>query len=111
MLTKFVKTFIVNMSDFGQKIKNIREQKGEPLRIVAYHLGIDQAILSKIENGKRKATKKQVELIAKYFDFSTKELVIDWLSDKIIYDVEDEEFGYEALKVAEEKIKYLKTKR
>lgn len=64
--------------------------------------------MSKIENGKRKATKKQVELISDYFKVSMKELLIDWLSDKIVYDIEEEEFGIEALKVAEEKVKYQK---
>lgn len=109
-LTSFVKTIIVKMNNFGQKIKSIIEYKGAPLRIVANQLGIDQAILSKIENGKRKATKKQFGLIAEYFKISTKELIIDWLSNKIIYD-EGKEYGYEALKVAEEQIIYLKVKR
>ena len=108
-MTNFVKTNNVNKMDtFGEKIRKFREQKGTPLRIVAFHLGVDQAVLSKIENGKRKATKKQVELISDYFNVSIKELIIDWLSDKIIYDIVDEEFGVEALKVAEEKVKYQK---
>ncbi len=98
------------MNSFGQNIRRIREQKGEPLRVVAYHLGVDQAILSKIENGKRKATRKQVEILADYYNATTKELIIDWLSDKIIYDIEDDEFGIEALKVAEQKVSYLKKK-
>ena len=96
------------MNSFGERIKKIRVEHGTPLRIVAFHLGIDQAVLSKIENGKRKATKKQVELISDYFNVSVKELIIDWLSDKIIQDIEDEEFGIDALKVAEEKVKYKK---
>jgi len=109
MLTKFVKTKNVNnMDSFGERIRKLREEKGTPLRIVAFHLGVDQAVLSKIENGKRKATKKQVELISNYFNVSIKELIIDWLSDKIIYDIRDEEFGFEALKVAEQKVKYQK---
>ncbi len=96
------------MNSFGERIKKIREEKGTPLRIVAFHLGVDQAVLSKIENGKRKATKKQVELISDYFKVSMKELLIDWLSDKIVYDIEEEEYGIEALKVAEQKVKYQK---
>ena len=98
------------MDNFGEKIRKLREQKGTPLRIVAFHLGVDQAVLSKIENGKRKATKKQVELISNYYNVPIKELLIDWLSDKIIYDIVDEEFGVEALKVAEEKVKYQKNR-
>lgn len=96
------------MDSFGEKIRKLREQKGTPLRIVAFHLGVDQAVLSKIENGKRKATKKQVELISDYYNVPIRELIIDWLSDKIIYDIVGEEFGFEALKVAEEKVKYQK---
>ncbi|GAB1453975.1 helix-turn-helix transcriptional regulator [Draconibacterium sp.] len=96
------------MNSFGKRIRKLREQKGAPLRIVAYHLCIDQAVLSKIENGKRKASKKHVELMSEYFNVSLKELVIEWLSDKIVYDIEEEEFGIEALRVAEEKVKYEK---
>lgn len=107
MLTIFVKTDNVNkMNSFGEKIRKLRDEKGTPLRIVAFHLGVDQAVLSKIENGKRKATKKQVELISGYFNVPIKELLIDWLSDKIIYEIVDEEFGIEALKVAEQRITY-----
>ena len=96
------------MKSFGEKIRTLRDQKGTPLRIVAYHLGVDQAILSKIENGKRKASKKQVELISEYFNVEPKELIIEWLSDNIVYYIEEEEFGIEALRVAEEKVKYQK---
>lgn len=99
------------MNSFGLKIRDIREEKGEPLRVVAFHLGIDQAILSKIENGKRKASRNQVEKIAEYFNISLKELIVEWLSDKIIYDIEDDEFGLDALKVAEQKVNYLRQKK
>lgn len=99
------------MNSFGLKIREIREEKGEPLRVVAFHLGIDQAILSKIENGKRKATRNQVEKIAEYFNTSLKELIVEWLSDKILYDIEDDEYGLDALKVAEQKVNYLRQKK
>lgn len=96
------------MNSFGEKLRKLRDEKGAPLRIVAFHLGVDQAVLSKIENGKRQATKKQVELISDYFNVPIKELTIDWLSDKIIYEIVDEEFGVEALRVAEQKVNYQK---
>ena len=99
------------MNSFGIKIREIREEKGETLRVVAFHLDIDQAILSKIENGKRKASRTQVEKIAKYFNLSLKELIVEWLSDKIIYDIEDDEFGLDALRVAEQKVNYLRQQK
>jgi transcriptional regulator with XRE-family HTH domain len=96
------------MNNFGERLRKLRDEKGVPLRIVAFHLGVDQAVLSKIENGKRQATKKQIELISDYFNVPIKELTIDWLSDKIIYNIVDEEFGIEALRVAEQKVNYQK---
>lgn len=99
------------MNSFGIRIREIREEKGEPLRVVAFHIGIDQAILSKIENGKRKASRIQVEKLSKYFNIPPKELIVEWLSDKIIYDIEDDEYGIDALKVAEQKVNYLRQKK
>ena len=96
------------MNDFGLKIKALREKRNEPLRIVAFHLDIDQAILSKIENGKKAATREQVLSIAKYYEVSDKDLIVDWLSDKIIYEIKDEQYGVDALKVAEKRVIYLK---
>lgn len=99
------------MNSFGIKIREIRVEKGEPLRIVAFHLGIDQAILSKIENGKRKASRLQVEKLSKHFNIPPKELIVEWLSDKIIYDIENDEYGLDALKVAEQKVNYLRQQK
>jgi transcriptional regulator with XRE-family HTH domain len=98
------------MNDFGLKIKALREKRHEPLRIVAFHLNLDQAILSKIENGKKSATREQVLRIAEYFEVSNRDLIVDWLSDKIIYEIKNEQYGYDALKVAEKRVSYLKKK-
>ena len=108
-MTIIVKTNIVKMEDIGQLIRRFREEKGEPLRKVAAYLDIDQAILSKIERGQRKASKKQIEKLAKYFGSDKKEMLVAWLSDRILYEIIDEELGEEALKAAEEKIRYLRT--
>jgi hypothetical protein len=37
---------------------------------------------------------------------SENDLVVSWLSDKLLYEVENEELALKALKVAEEKITY-----
>ncbi len=96
------------MERIGDILRKLRAEKGEPLRKVAAYLDMDQAILSKIERGKRKATKKQVEKLAKYFGADKKELLVAWLSDRIMYVIEEEEFVEEALKVAEEQVAYEK---
>ena len=72
-------------------------------------LKIDPAILSKIENGKRIATRETVIRLAGYYKVNKKDLLIAWLSDKLIYESADESLALEAFKVAEEKIAYKKS--
>ncbi len=94
------------MSNFGQRIRKFREEKQLPLRTVAGYLDIDQAILSKIERGQRNASRVQVVKLAKYFKAKEEELLALWLSDKLIYEMKDEEAALQALKLAEEEVLY-----
>ena len=98
------------MDSLGEKIKKLREDKQLPLRTVAAYLDIDQAILSKIERGHRKANREQVVKLAEYFNVKENDLLVSWLSDKLVYEVANEEVALEALLVAEERVKYRKTK-
>lgn len=107
ILTKLVKIYLVKMDNFGETIRKLRIEKELPLRTVAAHLDIGQAILSKIERGQRKATRKQVVKLAKYFKVKESDLLVSWLSDRLVYELADEELALDALKVAEEKIGYL----
>ena len=97
------------MNTFADLIRIAREEKGLFLRQVAASMDIDQAIISKFERGERKPTKDQVERFAEFYNLDKNQLVTSWLSDKLASYVLDEENGEEALKVAEEKVKYLKT--
>ncbi len=97
------------MDTFADLIRIARESKGLFLRQVAASLDIDQAIISKFERGERKPTKNQVEKFAEFYELDRNYLITSWLSDKIVYSIMDEENGEDALKVAEEKVKYLKT--
>lgn len=98
------------MSSLGETIRKLREAKELPLRTVAAYLDIDQAILSKIERGQRNASRKQVIQLAEYFKIQENDLLVSWLSDKLVCEVADEDVALQALQVAEEKIKYIKTK-
>lgn len=99
------------MDNLGEAIRKLREEKGLPLRIVAAFLDIDQAILSKIERGQRNATREQVVRLAEYFKIKESDLLVSWLSDKLVYEVADEQVALKALQVAEEKVKYNKSKK
>ena len=94
------------MESIGEYIRRLRKNKGEPLRKVAAYLDVDQAVLSKIERGKRKATKEHIVKLAKYFGEDEKKMLIVYLSDRILYEVQEEDYVKEALKVAEERIEY-----
>lgn len=96
------------MDSLGNRIKQLREKLELPLRKVAAYLDTDQAILSKIEHGHRKATREQVLQLAKYFKVDEDELIIAWLSDKLAKEVQDEDLAKQALKAAEKKIESLK---
>ena|SRR6266487_2214653 len=99
------------MDSFGDTIRKLREEKGLPLRTVAAFLDIDQAILSKIERAHRKPTREQVVKLAGYFKIKANDLLVAWLSDKVVYELEDEEVALKALQVAEAKVKYITKNR
>ena len=94
------------MDSFGDTIRKLREGAVLPLRTVAAYLDIDQAILSKMERGQRKATRELVVKFAKYFKVEEEDLLVAWLSDKLVYELADEKIALKALKVAEEKVAY-----
>ena len=102
---------VMSTETIGEKLRHIRESKELPLRKVAALLDIDVAILSKMERGERKITKEVVLNLADIYDYNADELLVSFLSDKILYEIQDEDLGIEALKVAEERAKYIKANK
>ena len=90
----------------GEVLREEREKKGLLLRQVAAMLDIDTAILSKIERGERKASKEQIVKLAEILGLDEEDLIVQFLSEKILYEIKDEELGSKALKAAEQKMKY-----
>lgn len=99
------------MKSLGEKLREFREANGMLLREVAAQLEVDPSLLSKIERGDKRATREQVVQMAKIYKADEKELVVCYLSERVVYQVRDEELAIEALKVAEEMINYKKSKR
>lgn len=99
------------MLSFGEIIRKERLRNNYILKYVASKINVDQAIISKFERGERKPTKSQVMKFAEFYNLDKDNLLIAWLSDKVIYDLNDDNYLAEkVLKVAEEKIKYKTTK-
>ncbi len=94
---------------FGEHLRNLREESGLTLKFVSEQIGIDTSLLAKIERNERQPTKQIIKQVAGFFNVDQKELQNDFLSDVIAYKILDEEADLSILKVAEEKVKYLKS--
>lgn len=94
-------------------LKNAREQKGLKTREVAQLLGIDQALISKFENGSRKPTKDQVVKLATLLGIDFETLMVAWLKEKILYEIGQDEFTLKAMNMVREEIEnnYVATKK
>jgi Fic family protein/DNA-binding XRE family transcriptional regulator len=91
-------------------LKNAREQKGFKTREVAQELGIDQALISKFENGTRKPTRDQISKLSNLLDIDYETLMIAWLKEKILYEIGNDDFAMKAMNlVREESAIYYKT--
>ena len=95
-------------SQFGNKIRTLREEQNLLLRQVANILEMDTAQLSKIERGERQAKRETVFKIASILKVDYKELTTLWLADQIYDLVKDDENALEAMMVAEEKVEYVR---
>ena len=85
-------------------LKNAREQKGLKTREVAQLLGIDQALISKFENGSRKPTKDQIIKLASLLEIDFETLMVAWLKEKIIYEIGQDEFALKAMNMVREEM-------
>jgi len=94
------------MQNLGNLIRKKREDRNLLLREASALLEIDQAVLSKIERNDRKATKQQVLKFSEIYKINKDKLLITWLSDKVAYDLLDEDLAKQVLVVAEKKINY-----
>ncbi len=92
-------------SQFGERIRKLREKQHLYLRQVAPLLEMDTAQLSKIEKGLRQLKREQIIIIADLLKTSCDELMTLWLADQIYAVVKDEELALQALKVTGDTVK------
>jgi Fic family protein len=92
-------------------LKNKRADHGLKMREVVAMTGIDQALISKFENGSRIPTDEQIIALAKCFEIPYNELKKYQLVEKVYEILANEPYGYEAFMAAEPRIEYLATKK
>ena len=92
-------------SQFGVRIRELREKQNLYLRQIAPLLEMDTAQLSKIEKGVRKIKKEQIPILANILKTEKDELLILWLADQLYNVIEGEPMADEALKSVTKKLK------
>lgn len=91
----------------GDYIRQLREKAEMPLRKLAALLDIDQSTLSKLERGERPVNRQMLPIIAKTFKVDEKDLVINFMSKQVAYQLADEIFVKDILIAAEEEVKFI----
>jgi transcriptional regulator with XRE-family HTH domain len=71
-------------SQFGERVRTLREKQNLYLRQVAPLLEMDTAQLSKIEKGLRQLKREQITILADILKVEKDELLTLWVADQII---------------------------
>lgn len=96
----------ISNENITQVIKSLRLKHQKTLREVAAYLEIDQAILSKMENGKRPITEKIVRQLSKFFEEDEHHLHNLFVADRIYKIIETEKDAEDIIALLESRIEY-----
>jgi fido (protein-threonine AMPylation protein)/transcriptional regulator with XRE-family HTH domain len=110
-MTIFVLTICVNKMILGIYIAEWRAAHGLTVSSLAQLASIDQALVSKYENGKRVVSENHLIALARAMGVEVSELRAKYLVDKIAGLLEYEVKPHEILMAAEDRITYLVSKK
>ena len=96
-------------SSFGELIRKMRQDREEPLRVVAAAVGIDSTLLSKLEHGDRFPTEVQISKFAKFFKLPEEELKGRVIADKVTSEYDDDAASLHAAHILRERATPYKT--
>ena len=98
-------------TQFGLRVKELRETRGLLQRQVAALLDIDTPLYSKIERGERIARKEVANNLATILKIDKDELLALWLADQVYNIVKDENVALQALLITGEELKIKSSKK
>jgi transcriptional regulator with XRE-family HTH domain len=96
------------LKSLGELLKEGRQTKRLLLREVAAAINADTAMISKFENGKRTPTRKQISLLSGVLDLNEKEVLVTYLSDKVVLELAKENCAKDVLRMVEKKLDRIK---
>ena len=74
------------MNDIGEKLREIRKQKGFPQKVIAEHIGVRRSNYSRIEHNMQKLTPEQIALFCEFCDVSADYILGIKADNKVVYD-------------------------
>ena len=89
----------------GAILRNLREAKCLLLREVAASISIDPTLLSKIERDERMPTREQVKALSGFYKEEENTIILAYLSDRLVNELEHEALAMQAIRLAEDKLK------
>lgn len=95
-------SYVAATLTFGEWLRQMREAKRVPLRVVASAAEMDQAHLSKIELGQRIPTSKQSAALARYFAVGLHEMEARRIAEKFLQDFADNPAAGKAVQLLNE---------
>jgi transcriptional regulator with XRE-family HTH domain len=95
---------LANKPSLGIIFRQKREEKGLLIRQVAAVTEMDQALVSRIENGDRLPTKEQLNKLVGLYDLDLKATYSFWLAERMIRDYGDEPYAPEAFREAYDQV-------
>jgi HTH-type transcriptional regulator, competence development regulator len=98
------------MKRVGETLRELRTKNHLLLREVASAIQIDQTLLSKIERDERLPTEQQVKSLSKFYRVEDNNILLAYLSDRVIMELEGQPLAKEALNMAQVKIQKVKPK-
>lgn len=99
------------MKRVGETLRELRTKNHLLLREVASAIQIDQTLLSKIERDERLPTEEQVKSLSKFYRVEDDNILLAYLSDRVILELEGQPLAKEALNMAQVKIQKVKPKK
>lgn len=83
----------------GNKIKELRENKGLMQREVGSIINVDGAFISKIESGEKQISRHHLPTLSNYFSVNIEELETLWLTDKLYNIIKNEILGKKVIEI------------
>lgn len=85
-------------------LKTTRQNKGLKIRELAHLMGVDQAIVSKIESGVRQATKEQILKLASILEIPEEILLPLWIKERLMNELQYEPYAAQAINMVQEEL-------